>query len=137
MAAPTITVTVRASNHIGQLLQVFGTLSLSATYATAGDLFDPTQFGMAILRNLQLSPGTDGAGATPGTHAIIAKCTGFQLDTAGATVNSAYDLAGSHAAAQGKIQAFWCAGSGAALVEVTATTDLHLYTFDFVALGSE
>lgn len=136
MAVATVTVTPLGQVNItGDLIQVFGTLNLSASYATAGDLFDPRQFGLAILRSLIILPGCDTAGATPGTHAIIARVSGDSLDLSGNHLDTAFDLVGSLTAAQGKIQAFWCAGTGAALVEVTSTTNLSAYTFDFIAWG--
>lgn len=115
-------------NVAGNRRTVWGTLTLNAGnrqggYIAGGSTFDPTEFGLSVLDSLELEPGRAPPNGTD--NVLIAR-----LKTATPFKGSPNPLT-----PQGLIQAYWCAGAGAPLVEVTGGTDLSDYTFSFTAHG--
>ena len=113
---------------MGDLYMVIGTLTFPTAndggYLAAGNGLDPSQFGLAILDQLQLQVAHSSADATKAVVAAL-KTT--------LPIKGNFDA--TNAAAL--IQAFWSnSGSADTFPEVDGTTDLSTYVFDFVAWGS-
>jgi hypothetical protein len=116
-----ITVSVSDTDERGSRKTVYGTISMSNSYATGGDSFTLSQFGLSSMAALTLGTGVD---TTNKNAAWLLSCSGLPI--------------GSALTSTGKIQAWTAAsstGGGDALTEATSTTDLHLIVAQFVAEG--
>ena len=102
-------------DYFGSRKVVFGTLNLSADYATGGDAYTAGQFGLERVDALLISQPGDGSA----TSWMLAPTL---PTTSGLT-------------AAGVIQAYGGAAAATALEEAAAATDLHTFIANFLAIG--
>jgi hypothetical protein len=102
--AATVTLSSEPINFGGGLLFVHGTITMDSVYPTGGEAVTPGQFKGGAIRRLMLSAST--TGIVPAFNASTSKVMAFWVDTS---------------------------TDGAALAEVTASTDLATTVFPFTA----
>ena len=105
-----LTVTRTSETVGGNRRHVIGTITFDSAYADNGEAITPANVGLSSIKFLHLTPAVKSDGS--------------------AVVIPAYDRT------NGKVLAFWSAGSAAVSPEVTSTTDLSTYTCQFLAVGN-
>lgn len=79
-----VTVSSRTYGNGGQTYQVYGALTLSSSYATNGDSFTASQFGLSRLDSLMLNPA-QGYSFEPDLTNLKIKCMGATAEAGNGT----------------------------------------------------